>query len=167
VRPRPPAPDGVRRAGVLLAGAVVAGAGVAGLGGCGGHGTPPAGEPTLQVEYEPGWGPLLTDPSGSPLYLDTRDARGRPTCVGACATEWIPLIVPDGASAQAGVGVSGRLIGTVARPGGGRQITYGGWPLYSFLGDRTTFSVTGNGRHAGGGTFHPVTAAGRAAERRR
>jgi predicted lipoprotein with Yx(FWY)xxD motif len=144
---------------------IVAVAATAVLSGCGRH--PPAvdtaDEPTLQIQDEPGFGPLVTDAAGAAFYLDTRDARGRPTCVGACATDWVPLVVPDGASAQAGVGVAAHLIGTVAHPGGGRQITYGGWPLYNYLGDTTTFSVTGNDRHAGGGTFHPVTAAGQAA----
>jgi predicted lipoprotein with Yx(FWY)xxD motif len=135
------------------------------LAGCGGHAPSvnTSGEPTLQVQDEPGFGPVVTDASGAAFYLDTRDARRRPTCVGACATDWVPLVVPDGASAQAGVGVRADLIGTVARPGGGRQITYGGWPLYNYLGDRTTFSVTGDGRHAGGGTFHPLTASGQVA----
>ena len=122
-----------------------------------------AAEPVLQIQDEPGFGPLVTDASGAPFYLDTRDVRSRPTCVGACASQWIPLVVPDGASARAGVGVRAGLIGTVARPGGGRQITYGGWPLYTYLGDRTTFSVTGDGRQAGGGTFRPVTSSGQAA----
>jgi predicted lipoprotein with Yx(FWY)xxD motif len=144
---------------------IVAVAATAVLSGCGRH--PPAvdtaDEPTLQIQDEPGFGPVVTDAAGAAFYLDTRDARSRPTCVAACATDWVPLVVPDGASAQAGVGVAAHLIGTVAHPGGGRQITYGGWPLYNYLGDTTTFSVTGNDRHAGGGTFHPVTAAGQAA----
>lgn len=122
-----------------------------------------AAEPTLLVQDEPGFGPLVTDPSGAAVYLDTRDDRSEPTCVGACTKLWVPLVVPDGATAQAGVGIDAARIGTVARPGGGRQITYGGWPLYTYLGDRYTFTVTGNGRHAGGGTFHPITPAGVAA----
>jgi predicted lipoprotein with Yx(FWY)xxD motif len=150
-----------------LAAAALAALAVA-LSGCGSHPAADTGtEPTLLVENEPGWGPLITDPSGAPLYLDTRDRGGRPTCVGACTTNWVPLVVLGGGSAVASVGVDGHLIGAVARPGGGRQITYGGWPLYSYLGDRTTFSVTGAGRHAGGGTFEPITVEGRAARPRR
>jgi predicted lipoprotein with Yx(FWY)xxD motif len=152
---------GAARVGLVVAVAMTAT--VVG-GGCGRTTTAdPSGEPTLLVQDEPGFGPLITDPSGAPVYLDTgRDRRPAP-CVGRCTAEWIPLVVPDGATALAGVGVAARLIGTVARPGGGRQITFGGWPLYTYLGDRYTFTVTGNGQHAGGGTFHPVTPAGHAA----
>jgi predicted lipoprotein with Yx(FWY)xxD motif len=141
------------------------------LAGCGSHAAataataPVSGEPTLQVENEPGFGPLVTDPSGSPLYLYTRDERGRPRCTGACSHDWVPLVVPDGATAQAGVGVDTKLIGTVARPGGGRQITYARWPVYTYLGDKTTFSVNGAGRHIGGGTFLALTPSGRPARR--
>jgi predicted lipoprotein with Yx(FWY)xxD motif len=152
------------KARLALAGA----AAVALLGGCGTHSPSldTAAEPTLQVQDEPGFGPLVTDASGAAFYLYTADARRRATCVGSCAVNWVPLVVPDGATGQAGVGVEARLIGTVPRPGGGRQITYGGWPLYTYLGDRTTFSVTGNGRRVGGGTFHPVTPSGHAASPR-
>lgn len=117
-------------------------------------------EPTLQLETEPGVGPVLTGPDGSPLYFFTADQQRRATCTGGCSHTWIPLDVPDGAAAQGGPGVQAALLGTVASPAGGRQITYNCWPLYTYLGDRTTFSLTGDGIHSFGGTWWAITAAG-------
>ncbi len=147
-----------RRGPVLVAAAVVIAAG------CGGGASAPAGvEPTLQIETEPGVGPVLADPEGAPLYLFTRDAQRTPTCGGPCTQTWPPLVVPDGATAQAGPGVRAGLIATVASPGGGRQITYDRWPLYTYARDQTTFSARGNGVAGAGGTFWAVRADGTAA----
>lgn len=136
----------------LLVAAVVAG--------CGGSSRPTGIEPTLQIETEPGVGPVVTDPEGAPVYLFTRDAQRMPTCTGPCTQTWSPLLVPDGASAQAGPGVRAELIGTVVAPGGGRQITYGRWPLYTYAGDQTTFSANGNGVVADGGRWWTLRADG-------
>jgi predicted lipoprotein with Yx(FWY)xxD motif len=123
-----------------------------------------AAEPTLLVESEPGYGPALTDPSGAVLYVWVHAGGGTLRCTGECARTWIPIVVAEGATAQAGVGVRAGLIGTVAHPGGGRMVTYAGRPLYDYLGDHTTFSVRGAGVAVDGGTFSPVAPDG-AAER--
>ncbi len=117
-------------------------------------------EPTLQLETEPGVGPVLAGPDGSPLYLFTSDARRGVTCRRACARTWVPFDLPDGASAQGGPGVGAALLGTTASPGGGRQVTYNRWPLYTYLGDRTTFSVNGEGAVSYGGVWWAVGANG-------
>jgi predicted lipoprotein with Yx(FWY)xxD motif len=38
--------------------------------------------------------------------------------------------------------VNQRLVGTVRRTDGRRQVTYNGWPLYYYVGDRSPGQVT-------------------------
>jgi predicted lipoprotein with Yx(FWY)xxD motif len=79
------------------------------------------------------YGRMLFDGKGRALYLFTRD-RTHSRCFGACARAWPPFVVRT--RPRAGRGVSGRLIGTIRRPGGKRQVTYRGHPLYYYVGDR-------------------------------
>lgn len=79
------------------------------------------------------YGTVLFDGGGRALYAFTRDARGRSRCFGACARAW-PVTYTHGAP-RAGRGVRRSLLGSIRRPGGGRQVTYAGRPLYSYVGD--------------------------------
>jgi predicted lipoprotein with Yx(FWY)xxD motif len=77
------------------------------------------------------YGRILFDGKSRVLYGFTRDRRGGPSqCYGACARAW-PVYFSKG-TLQAGRGVNRRLIGTVRRRDGRRQITYNGWPLYYY-----------------------------------
>jgi predicted lipoprotein with Yx(FWY)xxD motif len=145
----------------LAAGSVALACALAGCGG-GVSAATLAAEPTIQTFVEPGVGPAITDPSGDTLYLFTNDQRRRVTCQGACLDSWQPLVVPDGAGARASAGVDQHLLGTVAYPGGGRAITYAGWPLYTYSGNLTTFSANANGTRYDGGRFWVVDPEGQA-----
>jgi predicted lipoprotein with Yx(FWY)xxD motif len=77
------------------------------------------------------YGRILFDGKSRVLYGFTRDRRGGPSqCYGACARAW-PVYFAKG-RLQAGSGVNRRLLGTVRRRDGRRQITYNGWPLYYY-----------------------------------
>jgi predicted lipoprotein with Yx(FWY)xxD motif len=77
------------------------------------------------------YGRVLFDGKSRVLYGFTRDRRGGPSqCYGACARAW-PVYFAKG-TLQAGSGVNRRLLGTVRRRDGRRQITYNGWPLYYY-----------------------------------
>jgi predicted lipoprotein with Yx(FWY)xxD motif len=77
------------------------------------------------------YGRILFDGKSRVLYGFTRDRRGGPSqCYGACARAW-PVYFAKG-RLQAGNGVNQRLLGTVRRRDGRRQITYNGWPLYYY-----------------------------------
>jgi predicted lipoprotein with Yx(FWY)xxD motif len=81
------------------------------------------------------FGRILFDGRGRALYGFTRDRRGGPSqCHGACARAW-PVYFGAG-KLRAGKGARQSLIGTVRRPDGRRQVTYNGWPLYYYVGDR-------------------------------
>jgi predicted lipoprotein with Yx(FWY)xxD motif len=87
------------------------------------------------------YGKVLFDGKGRVLYGFTRDKRGKPsTCYGACAAAWPVYYKPR--AIRAGKGVDPHLIGTVKRKDGRRQITYGGWPLYYYVGDTSPGAIS-------------------------
>ena len=89
-------------------------------------------------------GPVLASSRGRTLYYYSADKRhsGKSACTGTCATAWPPLAAP--VKAPAGVRLPGKL-GVITRPGGFRQVTLNGYPLYFYIGDKTAGQVTGNG----------------------
>jgi predicted lipoprotein with Yx(FWY)xxD motif len=88
---------------------------------------------------------ILTDSNGSPLYYFTSDKSGKVTCTGPCATMWPPLTMPTGASKpEAPASIHGTL-GLVATGDGAKQITYNGWPLYTYSKDKASADPTGQG----------------------
>jgi predicted lipoprotein with Yx(FWY)xxD motif len=89
--------------------------------------------PTLTV-HSSSFGNVLFDGRGFVLYAFTRDPRGRSACSGACAKAWPPYLVRGGV--HAGAGVKQSLLGTIRRANGSRQVTYGGRPLYYYVGDK-------------------------------
>jgi predicted lipoprotein with Yx(FWY)xxD motif len=80
------------------------------------------------------YGRILFDGRGFVLYAFTRDPRGKSVCRGACADAWPPYIVKS--RPRAGAGVAARRLGTTRRADGSLQATYGGRPLYYYVGDR-------------------------------
>jgi predicted lipoprotein with Yx(FWY)xxD motif len=80
--------------------------------------------------------------SGKTLY--TLKASTTP-CTAACLKVWPALVLPKGVTkATAGSGVTASKLGTISKPGGIRQVTYGGKALYSFVGDTGAGQVNGN-----------------------
>ncbi len=92
-----------------------------------------AGPPTVKAARS-SYGTILVDGRGLTLYLFTRDERGPSRCAGACARAWPPLIVRG--TLAAGPGAAAAKLGTVRRRDGRLQATYGGRPLYRYVGDR-------------------------------
>jgi predicted lipoprotein with Yx(FWY)xxD motif len=65
-------------------------------------------------------------------------------CTAACLKVWPALVLPSGVTkAKAGSGVTASKLGTVKR-NGVVQVTYGGKPLYFFVGDTKAGQVNGN-----------------------
>ena len=79
------------------------------------------------------FGPILFDGRGFALYAFTRDPRGRATCYTACAKAWPPYLVQG--RPTAGLRAKSALLGVVRRQDGKLQATYGGHPLYYYVGD--------------------------------
>jgi predicted lipoprotein with Yx(FWY)xxD motif len=88
-----------------------------------------AGSDLVSVEDVDGTN-VLTDSEGRTLY--TADVEnGKIRCTGACTSFWKPVeaSADEAESASADLDLD---LGVVDRPGGGRQLTYKGLPLYSF-----------------------------------
>ncbi len=95
--------------------------------------------------------------SGRTLYHTSAEQKNVVTCTASCAVRWPPLVVSASARPVAGAGVRTALLGTVRRPDGRMQVTYGGLPLYFFSGDSKPGQVKGEGL---GGRWHAVAPSG-------
>ena len=94
------------------------------------------------------------------VYMFAPDAARHVTCTGGCATSWPPLLVRAGESVAAGPGVRPGLLGTAPNPGGGRIVTYRGWPLYTYLGDAAPGHAAGQGSDDDGGYWYVMRPSG-------
>ncbi|HET8815563.1 MAG TPA: hypothetical protein VFM51_11505 [Solirubrobacterales bacterium] len=103
----------------------------------------------------------IFDFDGYTLYRFGGDTGSKPTCYGACAKKWPPLITE---LKPYGVDVVKSKIGTTKRKDGTIQVTYFGYPLYTYVGDKKKSGVTGlvNGHNveAFGGTWYALKANG-------
>ena len=87
-------------------------------------------------------GDALVDEAGLTLYGFTDDGEGNPTCNGACADAWPPVIV-DGSALPDGLDPA--VFSVVERADGSFQLKAGRWPLYRFAGDAGPGDVNGQG----------------------
>jgi len=95
---------------------------------------------------------IVVTASGRTLYTLSAEVHGRFICTGGCLSTWIPLKVPAGAKVE---GVA--KLGVLKRPGGTRQATLNGHPLYTFAGDSKKGDVNGEG-FMDVGTWHAAVA---------
>jgi predicted lipoprotein with Yx(FWY)xxD motif len=87
-------------------------------------------------------GPVIVDSEGLTLYDFHKDKGGKSSCYGACAGAWPPLLTEGEPKAEAGA-MSNQL-GTTKRKDGTVQVTYAGWPLYTYVGDKGPGEANGN-----------------------
>jgi predicted lipoprotein with Yx(FWY)xxD motif len=84
---------------------------------------------------------VLVDRAGRTLYHLSVEKNGRFVCsTSACLSSWHPLAVAKGTTPT---GVA--KLGTVRRPDGRLQVTFGGAPLYTFVGDSRAGQAKGDG----------------------
>jgi predicted lipoprotein with Yx(FWY)xxD motif len=99
---------------------------------------------TVSVESVDGMGEVLVDSDGAALYTADQEMDGTVRCTDSCADTWIPLTLSGSREPTAPDDVPGEL-GVTERPGGERQVSYDGQPLYSFADDPMPGQVTGDG----------------------
>ncbi|HWE57140.1 MAG TPA: hypothetical protein VG435_16645 [Acidimicrobiales bacterium] len=157
-------PTSTKRALVLAPAAIAAGALLAACGGGSSHsaGTsgaaatqkaPAAGGPVVLLRNEPGHADVLTNAAGMVLYTYTADSVGKSNCSGGCLKAWPAVGLPAGTSTAAGgPGVTG--LGTITRSDGTLQVTFQGFPLYTYIDDKQPGQVTGQGVVDAGGTWY-------------
>ena len=95
-------------------------------------------------------GYVLAEANGQVVYTYAKDKKdGPPTGTGSCAAVWPPATgVPKAGPADSFPGTFGLVTGA----GGVKQITYDGYPLYTFEGAKP-HSTAGNGLE---GVWHVI-----------
>ncbi|MER7578919.1 hypothetical protein [Kitasatospora sp. NPDC097691] len=154
-----------RRAAVLAASGIAAAALIAGCGSSGGSKTStpstsgsqsaPASA-TLQTATDPKLGTIVTDSAGFTLYRFDQDENNPPEsyCNGSCAVIWPPEHANGDVTVK---GIDSKLVGTVTRSDGTKQVTVNGWPVYRYSPDTKPGDTKGQGV---GGTWFAVTPSG-------
>jgi predicted lipoprotein with Yx(FWY)xxD motif len=87
------------------------------------------------------YGTILYDGKSFVLYAFTLDDRGPSACYGDCAAAWPPYVVGSEKALRVGPGVDQTMLGVTRRNGGALQVTYNGWPLYYYVGDRAPLQI--------------------------
>ena len=101
-------------------------------------------------------GTVLVDSNGRTLYLFEQDKSTKSTCYGGCAGIWPPLTT----SPKAAGGVSAAKLGTSKRTDGTSIVTYGGHPLYTYVGDAAPGDTKGEGLDQFGAKWYVVAPSG-------
>jgi predicted lipoprotein with Yx(FWY)xxD motif len=97
---------------------------------------------------------VVTNAKGLTLYWFAPDTPATSKCTGSCTEYWPPVT----GDPKAGPGVTGQL-GTIKRPDGGRQATYDGHPVYTYIGD-SPGQANGNKLDLNGGLWYEVHVSG-------
>ncbi len=115
---------------------------------------PASTEPVAAVSVgtAAGVGKVLIDSKGLTLYYFEKDQGGKSACYGACESAWPPLTgTPEGSG-----GTQASMFGTTKRKDGTTQVTYAGWPLYTFEGDSKPGEDNGTDSKAFGASWYPL-----------
>jgi predicted lipoprotein with Yx(FWY)xxD motif len=110
----------------------------------------------ISVGTAAGVGKVLVDSNGMTLYYFQKDQKGsgKSKCDGACASAWPPLTTSGEPEAMSGVNAS--MLGTIERSDGTTQVTYAGWPLYTFVEDKKPGEDNGTDSKAFGASWYPL-----------
>lgn len=87
----------------------------------------------------------------------TSEQGGKISCTddNGCTKIWPDTELHAGqTAAQAGSGIQASMLSTVKDASGGLYVTYGGWPLYTYSGDKSTGQATGEGVTDQWGTWY-------------
>jgi len=100
---------------------------------------------TVKTAKSKTFGTILVASNGRTLYRYTLDRKHVNRCSSdaTCRKYWPALLVKAGAKPQAGMGVTASLVGTIKAAAGMRQVTYAGYPLYVFAGDKRAGQTAG------------------------
>lgn len=122
--------------------------------------TSSGGSGVVSVSDNAKLGKILVDSQGNTLYLFEKDKQnsGSSTCSGACAQVWPPYTTNGSPKGQKGASAS--KLGTIKRGDGTTEVSYNGWPLYTYAGDKTPGDTNGNDFTQFGAQWYALTTAG-------
>ncbi|WP_113717899.1 COG4315 family predicted lipoprotein [Arthrobacter dokdonensis] len=142
----------------------VAAAGALLLAGCAGGGTAPGQAPSSGAVASQGsttqggavlktgqtpFGTVVVNGQGMTAYVFDKDTAnsGTSACTGACVSFWPPIKTATNTPQVSGV--TGK-VGAIMLPGGTKQVTLNGLPLYTYAADSKAGDATGQGSHGFG-----------------
>jgi predicted lipoprotein with Yx(FWY)xxD motif len=108
-------------------------------------------EGMLVVRQDSNIGAYLVEENGKAVYINVNDTAGTTsTCDDICAQTWVPVPYTGSDIAAVdesmiGENVDVSLLGTITRDDGTEQLTYNGWPLYTYVNDMENGDLMGNG----------------------
>jgi len=152
----------MKRAPLLLAGLIVATASVAATASSAGGAARAQDSRAAKIQLRhTEIGKVLVDSSGFTVYRFSKDPRNSDTCVriSGCTNLWPPVM--SSGRPVAGPGVRAALLSTIKLPGGGRQVTYAGHPLYRYSAATEKGETGYVGAQQFGGIWYALNAAGR------
>ncbi|GAU68022.1 lipoprotein [Streptomyces sp. NBRC 110611] len=99
----------------------------------------------VSVFRQPELGEILVDGKGMTLYRFDKDSAWpmKFGCNDACLDTWKPVKPADRSRLK---GIPPKLITTVTRPDGLRQLAVDCWPVYTFTGDKQPGDIKGQGK---------------------
>ncbi|HEX4433786.1 MAG TPA: hypothetical protein VH012_03090 [Acidimicrobiales bacterium] len=113
---------------------------------------------TLTLQKSP-VGPILATGNGDTLYDFVPDTPTHSACLDdGCVFQWPPLM--ERGDVRVGKGVDHSLVGTLQRPDGATQLSYGGHPLYLYNGDVAPGVIMGQAIDQNGGLWYVLNAKG-------
>lgn len=121
----------------------------------------------LSVAQSAAHGAYLTDRAGRALYLLEASRAAGGGCIDRCPAIWPPLYSGQAAPLPADSVLDARLVGAIGRTGGLQQVTYGGHPLYYYLGDGGPGQTLGHHVEDSWGEWYLVSPSGREIENHR
>lgn len=154
-------------------GAVAAGA-ILALSACGGSSSngaskgatqskPPAASHSAALRVaKTSLGKVLVNRQGMTVYLLTSDKPNKSLCSAQCLSYWPPVAAPKAGTKLAGV--TGK-VGSTKATDGSSLATVGGWPLYTYVGDKAPGDVSGEGIANFGGVWYAVSPSGHAVKK--
>jgi predicted lipoprotein with Yx(FWY)xxD motif len=106
-------------------------------------------------------GTILVNGRGFTVYTFTKDRRNQNNCqnVSGCSGVW--PVVSGASKPSLGPGVKASMVRTIALKGGAKQLTYGGHPLYTYVGDGGPGQTSYVNFSQFGGRWPAVNGAGR------
>jgi predicted lipoprotein with Yx(FWY)xxD motif len=119
--------------------------------------TAPSSSTAVIKTHSTSIGTVLTNAQGHTLYWFAIDTPTMSKCTGSCASFWPPVL--GKATAASGMSLP-KGFGTITRSGGQLQATYDGHPLYTYVGDTSAGTASGNGKNLSGGLWWAMTPTG-------
>ncbi len=117
--------------------------------------------PILQASKVPKLGSIVVNAKGLTLYHASKETAGKVVCTGDCAYFWFPVLVKPKQKIVLGKGIARAKVGTIKRPNGTLQVTYGKLPLYHYYLDRKPGQAKGQGFKDSAGTWYVVSTGGK------